>query len=201
MREQVIAMAKKLGVIGLMNTQLAYQDDEIYIIEVNPRASRTVPFVSKAIGVPLANIAARVMSGKTLKALNFTTEIIPQHFSVKEAVFPFNKFLGVDPRSNLRKLINTLPSVGACEPAASCALSKAEAKSSPTPITSPVERISGPQAGIHSGDSACSLPPYSLPNDVLDEMREQVIAMVKKLGVIGLMNTQLAYQDDEIYIG
>jgi carbamoyl-phosphate synthase large subunit len=90
-------MAKKLGVIGLMNTQLAYQDDEIYIIEVNPRASRTVPFVSKAIGVPLANIAARVMSGKTLKALNFTTEIIPQHFSVKEAVFPFNKFLGVDP--------------------------------------------------------------------------------------------------------
>jgi carbamoyl-phosphate synthase large subunit len=97
MREQVIAMAKKLGVIGLMNTQLAYQDDEIYIIEVNPRASRTVPFVSKAIGVPLANIAARVMSGKTLKALNFTTEIIPQHFSVKEAVFPFNKFLGVDP--------------------------------------------------------------------------------------------------------
>jgi carbamoyl-phosphate synthase large subunit len=97
MREQVIAMAKKLGVIGLMNTQLAYQDDEIYIIEVNPRASRTVPFVSKAIGVPLANIAARVMAGKTLKQLGFTKEIIPQHFSVKEAVFPFNKFLGVDP--------------------------------------------------------------------------------------------------------
>jgi carbamoyl-phosphate synthase large subunit len=97
MRKQVVAMATKLGVIGLMNTQLAYQDDEIYIIEVNPRASRTVPFVSKAIGAPLANIAARVMAGKTLKQLGFTKEIIPKHFSVKEAVFPFNKFLGVDP--------------------------------------------------------------------------------------------------------
>jgi carbamoyl-phosphate synthase large subunit len=97
MRTQVIAMAKALNVVGLMNTQLAYQDGEIYIIEVNPRASRTVPFVSKAIGVPLANIAARVMSGVSLKEQGFTKEIIPNHFSVKEAVFPFNKFLGVDP--------------------------------------------------------------------------------------------------------
>ena len=97
MRTQVIAMAKELNVVGLMNTQLAYQDGEIYVIEVNPRASRTVPFVSKAIGAPLANIAAKVMAGSTLKELEFTEEIIPQHFSVKEAVFPFNKFLGVDP--------------------------------------------------------------------------------------------------------
>jgi carbamoyl-phosphate synthase large subunit len=97
MRTQVVSMAMELGVVGLMNTQLAYQDGEIYVIEVNPRASRTVPFVSKAIGKPLANIAARVMAGKTLKELNFTQEIIPKHFSVKEAVFPFNKFLGVDP--------------------------------------------------------------------------------------------------------
>jgi carbamoyl-phosphate synthase large subunit len=97
MRIQVIAMAKALKVVGLMNTQLAYQDGEIYVIEVNPRASRTVPFVSKAISAPLASIAARVMAGKTLKELNFTKEIIPKHFSVKEAVFPFNKFLGVDP--------------------------------------------------------------------------------------------------------
>jgi len=97
MRAQVIAMAKELNVVGLMNTQLAYQDGEIYVIEVNPRASRTVPFVSKAIGAPLANIAAKVMAGSTLKELGFTEEIIPQHFSVKEAVFPFNKFLGVDP--------------------------------------------------------------------------------------------------------
>jgi len=97
MRIQVVTMAKALNVVGLMNTQLAYQDDEIYIIEVNPRASRTVPFVSKAISAPLANIAARVMAGKSLKELNFTKEIIPKHFSVKEAVFPFNKFLGVDP--------------------------------------------------------------------------------------------------------
>jgi len=97
MRDQVIAMAKELKVVGLMNTQLAYQDGEIYVIEVNPRASRTVPFVSKAIGKPLANIAAKVMSGQSLKSLKYTKEIIPKHFSVKEAVFPFNKFLGVDP--------------------------------------------------------------------------------------------------------
>lgn len=97
MRTQVIAMAKKLQVVGLMNTQLAYQDGEIFVIEVNPRASRTVPFVSKAIGVPLANIAAKVMSGKTIKEVGFTKEIIPNHYSVKEAIFPFNKFLGVDP--------------------------------------------------------------------------------------------------------
>ena len=97
MRRQVQLMAKELKVIGLMNTQLAYQDEEIYVIEVNPRASRTVPFVSKATGVPLANIAARVMAGTLLKEQNFTSEIIPKHYSVKESVFPFNKFLGVDP--------------------------------------------------------------------------------------------------------
>ena len=97
MRRQVKLMAKELKVVGLMNTQLAYQDEEIYVIEVNPRASRTVPFVSKATGVPLANIAARVMSGISLREQNFTSEIIPTHYSVKESVFPFNKFLGVDP--------------------------------------------------------------------------------------------------------
>jgi carbamoyl-phosphate synthase large subunit len=97
MRRQVKLMAKELKVVGLMNTQLAYQDEEIYVIEVNPRASRTVPFVSKATGVPLANIAARVMAGISLEEQNFTSEIIPQHYSVKESVFPFNKFLGVDP--------------------------------------------------------------------------------------------------------
>ncbi len=97
MRSQVILMAKELNVVGLMNTQLAYQDGEIYIIEVNPRASRTVPFVSKAIGIPLANIAALVMVGISLKEQGFTEEVIPKHFSVKESVFPFNKFLGVDP--------------------------------------------------------------------------------------------------------
>lgn len=97
MREQVAAMAKELGVVGLMNTQLAYQDGEIYVIEVNPRASRTVPFVSKCIGQSLAAIAAKVMTGKTLAELGFTTEIVPPYYSVKEAVFPFNKFQGVDP--------------------------------------------------------------------------------------------------------
>ena len=97
MRAQVIIMAKELKVIGFMNAQLAYQDNKIYIIEVNPRASRTVPFVSKATGVPLVSIATRVMIGISLKKQNFTKEVIPKYFSVKEAVFPFNKFLGVDP--------------------------------------------------------------------------------------------------------
>ena len=96
-RSQVRAMALELGVVGLMNVQLAIQDGEIYIIEVNPRASRTVPFVSKCIGHSLAKIAARVMMGKTLEELNFTKEIVPPYFSVKEAIFPFNKFPGVDP--------------------------------------------------------------------------------------------------------
>src|SRR5690554_208990 len=96
-REQVSSLAVELGVIGLMNTQLAYQDGEIYIIEVNPRASRTVPFVSKCIGVSLAKIAARCMAGRTLKEQGFEKEIIPKNFAVKEAVFPFNKFPGVDP--------------------------------------------------------------------------------------------------------
>ncbi|MFW1676488.1 carbamoyl-phosphate synthase large subunit [Pontibacter sp. JAM-7] len=97
MREMVRKMALELGVIGLMNTQLAYQDGEIYVIEVNPRASRTVPFVSKCIGVSLAKIAALVMTGKTLEEVGFTEEIVPKLFNVKEAVFPFNKFQGVDP--------------------------------------------------------------------------------------------------------
>ncbi|MDC0239284.1 carbamoyl-phosphate synthase large subunit [Candidatus Thioglobus sp.] len=97
MRRQVKLMAKELNVVGLMNAQLAYQDDEIYVIEVNPRASRTIPFVSKATGVSLANIAVRAMTGISLKEQDFTKEVIPKHFSVKESVFPFNKFLGVDP--------------------------------------------------------------------------------------------------------
>ena len=97
MREMVSAMAIELDVVGLMNSQLAYQDGEIYVIEVNPRASRTVPFVSKCIGVSLAKIAARCMAGTSLEEQGFTKEVVPAHFSVKEAVFPFNKFPGVDP--------------------------------------------------------------------------------------------------------
>jgi len=96
-RDQVTRLALELGVIGLMNTQLAYQDGEVYIIEVNPRASRTVPFVSKCIGVSLAKIAARCMVGQTLQQQGFVKEVIPKTFAVKEAVFPFNKFPGVDP--------------------------------------------------------------------------------------------------------
>lgn len=96
MRDAVKKMAIELDVIGLMNVQLAWQDGEIYVIEVNPRASRTVPFVSKAIGVSLAKVAARVMAGKTLAELGFTQEIIPRYYAVKESVFPFNKFPAVD---------------------------------------------------------------------------------------------------------
>ena len=96
-RSQCIQLARELGVNGLMNAQLAYQDGMIYIIEVNPRASRTVPFVSKCIGVSLAKIAAKCMVGISLQTQGFTKEIVPNFYSVKEAVFPFNKFPGVDP--------------------------------------------------------------------------------------------------------
>ncbi len=90
------AMARELQVRGLMNVQFAVKDEQVYVLEVNPRASRTVPFVSKAIGRPLAKMAAKIMAGATLKELGFTEEIVPKHYSVKEAVFPFIKFPGVD---------------------------------------------------------------------------------------------------------
>jgi carbamoyl-phosphate synthase large subunit len=96
-REQVRLLAESLGVVGLMNTQFAIKGDEIYILEVNPRASRTAPFVSKATGYPLAKIAARCMVGKTLEQQGVTQERVPSYYSVKEAVFPFIKFPGVDP--------------------------------------------------------------------------------------------------------
>ncbi len=97
MRDIVVRMARELGVVGLMNVQLAWQDGKVYVIEVNPRASRTVPFVSKCIGRSLAKIAARCQAGTTLAAQGFTEEAIPKLFNVKESVFPFNKFPGIDP--------------------------------------------------------------------------------------------------------
>jgi carbamoyl-phosphate synthase large subunit len=96
MRQQIRDMAFELKVIGLMNTQFAIKDDEIYLLEVNPRASRTVPFVSKATGVQLAKVAARCMAGVSLKEQGMTEEVIPENYFVKEAVFPFIKFPGVD---------------------------------------------------------------------------------------------------------
>jgi carbamoyl-phosphate synthase large subunit len=96
LRRQTVAMARALDVVGLMNVQFAIQNGTVYVLEVNPRASRTVPFVSKATGLPLAKIAARCMTGKTLAAQGVLTEVIPDYFSVKEAVFPFIKFPGVD---------------------------------------------------------------------------------------------------------
>lgn len=95
-REATYKMAKELNIVGLMNVQYAVKDEKVYVLEVNPRASRTVPFVSKAIGVPLAKLATKVIMGKKLKDLGFTREIIPKHIAVKESVFPFNRFPGVD---------------------------------------------------------------------------------------------------------
>src|SRR5690606_15538784 len=102
LRRQVRELAKGLNVVGLMNTQFAIQpdadgNDVIFLLEVNPRASRTVPFVSKATGVPLAKIAARCMAGMTLAEQGVTKEVVPSYYSVKEAIFPFAKFQGVDP--------------------------------------------------------------------------------------------------------
>ena len=95
-RKYTHAMARELKVIGLMNVQYAVKGKTVYVLEVNPRASRTVPFVSKAIGVPLAKLAAKVMAGKTLKELGFTEEVWTKYWAVKESVFPFNKFIGQD---------------------------------------------------------------------------------------------------------
>ena len=97
MKRHTVAFAKALGVVGLINVQFAYKDGAVYVIEVNPRASRTVPFVSKAIGLPLASLAARLMLGETLAEVGFTQEVVPPYVSVKEAVFPFNKFRDFDP--------------------------------------------------------------------------------------------------------
>jgi carbamoyl-phosphate synthase large subunit len=97
MREHTVALAKALGVVGLLNVQYAVKDGAVYVLEVNPRASRTVPFVSKATGVQLASVAARVMLGETLEAIGLTSEVTPAFVSVKEAVFPFKKFREFDP--------------------------------------------------------------------------------------------------------
>jgi len=96
LRDATYHLAKELSIIGLMNVQYAVKDDKVYVLEVNPRASRTVPLVSKVIGVPLAKLATKVMLGQKLKALGFTQELIPPYVAVKESVFPFNRFPGVD---------------------------------------------------------------------------------------------------------
>ncbi|MFA5200600.1 MAG: carbamoyl-phosphate synthase large subunit [Candidatus Omnitrophota bacterium] len=95
-RQATIRLARELKIIGLMNVQYAVKDSKVYVLEVNPRASRTVPFVSKVIGVPLAKLATKAMLGKKLTSLNFTKEIIPKYVAIKESVFPFNRFPGVD---------------------------------------------------------------------------------------------------------
>ena len=96
LRRQTAKMARALNVIGLMNVQFAIQDNVVYVLEANPRASRTVPFISKATGLQLAKISARCMTGNTLIEQGITQEVIPSYFSVKEAVFPFLKLSGVD---------------------------------------------------------------------------------------------------------
>jgi carbamoyl-phosphate synthase large subunit len=96
-KDQTRSLALELGVVGLMNVQYAVKDETIYVLEVNPRASRTIPFVSKATGVPLASIAAQVMAGRTLEELGVTEDPVPRYYSVKESVLAFNRFPGVDP--------------------------------------------------------------------------------------------------------
>jgi carbamoyl-phosphate synthase large subunit len=96
LRRQTVALARGLRVVGLMNVQYAIQGDVVYVLEVNPRASRTVPYVSKATSLPLAKIAARCMVGKNLASQKVAAEVVPRYYSVKEAVFPFLKFPGVD---------------------------------------------------------------------------------------------------------
>ena len=96
LRRQTVELARGLNVVGLMNIQFAIQGEDVYVLEVNPRASRTVPYVSKATGRPLAKVAASCMAGKTLAQMGVTSEIVPPYYSVKEAVFPFIKFPGVD---------------------------------------------------------------------------------------------------------
>jgi len=96
LRSSTRALALELGVVGLMNVQFAVRGSAVHVIEVNPRASRTIPFISKAIGVPLAKIAAKVMAGATLRELDYTREIMTHYIAVKESVFPFSKFPGVD---------------------------------------------------------------------------------------------------------
>ncbi|MDD5584820.1 MAG: ATP-grasp domain-containing protein, partial [Candidatus Omnitrophica bacterium] len=95
-REISLSLGKELHITGLMNIQFAVKNSDVYVLEVNPRASRTIPFISKAIGVPLAKLAAQVMVGKKLSEVGLTKEVIPPYMSVKESVFPFNRFLGVD---------------------------------------------------------------------------------------------------------
>lgn len=95
-RQATCAMARELHVVGLMNVQYAIRDDKVYVLEVNPRASRTVPFVSKAIGVALVKLATKIIMGRKLKELKFNKEVIPDYTAVKESVFPFNRFPGVD---------------------------------------------------------------------------------------------------------
>jgi carbamoyl-phosphate synthase large subunit len=96
LRSSTRALALELGVVGLMNVQFAVRGSAVYVIEVNPRASRTIPFISKAIGVPLAKVAAKVMAGATLREVGYTREVTTEHIAVKESVFPFTKFPGVD---------------------------------------------------------------------------------------------------------
>ncbi len=149
-REYTHAMARELRVVGLMNVQYAVKDDVVYVLEVNPRASRTVPFVSKAIGVPLAKLAAKVMAGKTLKELGFTEEIWPKYWAVKESVFPFNKFQGQD--IILSPEMRSTGEVMGLDPDLGVAYAKAQmAANSPLPLKG---RVFISVGDAHKGDVA-----------------------------------------------
>ena len=160
LKRQGRLLAKELKVIGMMNIQFAVKGGEVYLIEVNPRASRTVPFVSKAIGVPLAKLATKIMIGKSLEELGFTEEIIPKHVAVKESVFPFNKFPGVD--TVLSPEMKSTGEVMGIAPTFGAAFAKAQAGAS---ATLPVEG--------------------SVFISVADKDKENIIPVAKKLEEIG----------------
>jgi carbamoyl-phosphate synthase large subunit len=160
LKRQGRLLAKELKVIGMMNIQFAVKEGEVYLIEVNPRASRTVPFVSKAIGVPLAKLATKIMIGKSLDDLGFTEEIIPKHVAVKESVFPFNKFPGVD--TVLSPEMKSTGEVMGIAPTFGAAFAKAQAGAS---ATLPVEG--------------------SVFISVADKDKENIIPVAKKLEDIG----------------
>ncbi len=203
------ALALELNVIGLMNIQFAIKDETLYVLEVNPRASRTAPFVSKAIGVPLPKLAAKIMVGHKLKDLGFTEEIIPTHFCVKEAVFPFSKFPGID--IVLGPEMRSTGEVMGIDPDHGMAYAKAQmAASSPLPLLGNVfisvrdrhkDRIGEiakeyhdlgftiyATGGTHRAIEAAGVPSTLLPK-IKDGRRPNVLDMIKNGDMDFMINT------------
>lgn len=207
-RQQTISMADELGVIGLINIQFAVKDNIVYVLEVNPRASRTVPFVSKTIGVPLAKLAAKVISGRKLKDLGFTKEVEFRHVAVKEAVFPFSKFPGVD--TLLGPEMKSTGEVMGIDMDFSTAFAKAQTAASPAlPLTGTVfisvkDRDKSPTVDIaqrlhHAGfhieatrGTALELQRHGIPVTVVNKVKEgrpDIVDHIKNGDIVLVVNT------------